>query len=66
MLRNAVGSGRVSHFPEKSVTKMYGSTLLAFREGWVGIKFPEKMCYVTLDWPQNGANCLVEQSETDY
>ena len=31
MLRNAVGGGRVSDFPEKSVTKMYGSTLLALR-----------------------------------
>ena len=34
VLRNAVG--RVSDFPEKSVTKMYGSTLLALRAGWVG------------------------------
>ena len=34
MLRNAVGGGRVSDFPEKSVT-MYSSTLLALREdGW--------------------------------
>ena len=31
VLRNAVGGGRVSDFPEKSVTKMYGSTLLAIR-----------------------------------
>ena len=31
MLRNAVGGGRVSDFPEKTVTKMYGSTLLALR-----------------------------------
>ena len=29
MLRNAVGGGWVSAFPEKSVTKVYGSTLLA-------------------------------------
>ena len=36
MLRKAVGGERVSDFPEKSVTKMYGSTLLALREGgWV-------------------------------
>ena len=27
------GGGRVSDFPEKSVTKMYGSMLLALREG---------------------------------
>ena len=36
MLRNAVGDGRVSDFFEKSVGKMYGSTLLALRGGgWV-------------------------------
>ena len=36
MLRNAVGDGRVTDFPEKSVAKMYGSTLLALRGGdWV-------------------------------
>ena len=36
MLRNAVGGGRVSDFPEKCVTKIYGSTLLALRGGgWV-------------------------------
>ena len=35
---SAVGS--VSDFPENSVSKMYGSTLLALRE--VGVKFPEK------------------------
>ena len=42
-LRKAVGSGRVSDFHEKSVTKVYGSTLLPLREGgWVGVEFPEK------------------------
>ena len=41
VLRNAVGGGRVSDFPENSVTKMYGSTLLALRcGGWVS-DFPE-------------------------
>ena len=31
MLRNAVGGGRLSDFPEKTVTKKYGSKLLALR-----------------------------------
>ena len=36
VLHNAVGGGRVSDFPEKSVTKKYGSTLLVLRGGgWV-------------------------------
>ena len=50
MLRNAVGGGRMSDFPEKSVTKMYGSTLLALRGGgWVS-NFQNKSV-VTLEWP---------------
>ena len=44
MLCNAVGDGRVSDFPEKMVTKMYGSTLLALQGRWVGVKFLEKTC----------------------
>ena len=50
MLRNAVGGGSVSDFAEKSVTKIYGSTLLALRGWWVGVEFPEKNGYVTLEW----------------
>ena len=42
VLRNALGGGRVSDFLGKSVTKMYGSTLLALRGGgWVS-NFQEK------------------------
>ena len=49
MLRNAVGGGRASDFPEKSVTKMYGSMLLALRGGgWVS-NFQKKLC-VKLEW----------------
>ena len=43
----------VSAFPEKSVTKVYGSTLLALRGGpggW-GSNFQEKKHYVTLESP---------------
>ena len=43
--------GWVSNFLEKSVTKVYGSMLLAlWGGGWVSI-FPERKCYVTLEWP---------------
>ena len=47
MLRNAVGGGGaggggVSAFPERSVTKVYGSTLLALRGGGWGSNFQEK------------------------
>ena len=36
------GVGGVSAFPEKSVTKVYGSTLLALRGGGWGSNFREK------------------------
>ena len=41
MLRNADGGGGVSNFPEKSVTKVEGSTLLALRGGGWGSNFQE-------------------------
>ena len=43
VLRNAMGRGGwVSAFPEKCVTRMYSSTLLALRgDGWVS-KFQEQ------------------------
>ena len=41
----------VSNFPGKSVTKVYGSTLLAFRGGGCGSNSQEKKRYVTLEWP---------------
>ena len=50
MLRNAVGGGGVSAFPEKSVTKVYGSTLLALRGGGWGSNFQEKSV-TTFEWP---------------
>ena len=37
-----LGVWGVSAFTEKSVTKMYGSTLLALREGEWGSNFQEK------------------------
>ena len=42
MLRNAVGVGPLSAFPEKSVTKVYGSTLLVLRGGGWGSNSLEK------------------------
>ena len=50
VLRNAVEGGRLSDFRETSVTKMYGSKLLALRGG--GCQISRKKRYVTLEWPQ--------------
>ena len=42
VLRNAVGGGRVSAFPEKSVTTVYCAMLLALRGGGWGSNSQEK------------------------
>ena len=34
---------------KKRYEEMYGSMLLALWGGWVGVKFPEKKCYITLE-----------------
>ena len=41
----------MSDVPKKSVTKVYGSTLLALRGGGLGVKFPEQKRYITLELP---------------
>ena len=46
MLRNAVGGGGVSAFPEKSVTKVYGSALLALRGGGGQISRKKALCNI--------------------
>ena len=58
VLRNADGGGGVSEFPEKSVTKVQGSTLFSVTRGWVGVQFPGKKRYVTLEWPLTGSISL--------
>ena len=57
VLRNVVGGGQISW--EKSVTKKYGSTLLALRGGGWESNFQKKR-YVTLEWPlsQQTANVV--------
>ena len=50
VLRNTHGGEGVSAFLEKSITKVWCSTLLAFRGGGVGVKFPGK----SVMWHLNG------------
>ena len=55
MLRNTVGSGSVSDFIEKSITKMHGSTLLPVRAaGWMS-----KKVNVTVEWPPKWEKMLM-------
>ena len=50
MLHNAMGVGG-DNFPEKSVTNVHGSRLLALRKGQVDVTFPgQKHCNVTVAW----------------
>ena len=46
MLRNAVGGGCVSAFPEGVQFNVISVT-----RGWVGIKLSGKKSYITLEWP---------------
>ena len=55
MLYNAVRGGRVSDFPKKGVTKMYGLTLVALRGGGWVCQISRKKRYVTLEWPRTNA-----------
>ena len=50
MLRNAVEVG-VSAFPEKKHYKGVRFNVISITRGWVGVKFPGKNRYVTLEWP---------------
>ena len=52
----------MSDFPEKSVTRMYGSTLLALRGGRC-VEFPENKHHVTLEWPLS-SSCNHHVAET--
>ena len=48
----------VLNFQKKSVTKVYGSSLLALRGGGECVTFPNKKCYVILfEWPPNSPLC---------
>ena len=36
----------------------YEGVRFSVTKGWVGVKFPGKKCYVTLEWPQNASFSL--------
>ena len=62
VLRNAVGGGAISR---KTVTKVYGSILLALREGgWVSI-FQGKGVTCSLEWPPINREILQARQSED-
>ena len=51
MLHNAVGGGGGSRFPRKKRYEGVRFNVISITREWVGVKFPGKKCYVTLEWP---------------
>ena len=51
MLRNADGGGWVSNFPEKKRYEGLRFKVISVTRGWVGVQYPGKKRYVTLEWP---------------
>ena len=54
VLRNAVGGGRVSDLPEKKRYEDVRFNFTSVTRGRVGVEFPEKKRYITLEWSQIG------------
>ena len=63
MLRNAMGGGGRASFPGKKRYEGLSFNVISVTRGWVGVKFPGKKCYVTLEWPHIARikmkNCLL-------
>ena len=51
----------MSEFPEKKRHKDVRFNVISVSRGWVGVEFPEKNRYVTLQWPLR-FTCLVQVS----
>ena len=64
MLKKPVGGARVSDFPEKKRYEDVRFKVISVTRGWVGIKFPEKKRYVTLEWPHTGL--CIPQASVDH
>ena len=50
MLRNADGGGGVI-FSGKKRYEGVRCNVISVTRGWVGVQFPEKKHYITLEWP---------------
>ena len=55
MLRNADGGGGVRFYGKKRCQGVRFNVICVTR-GWVGVQFPQKKRYVTLEWPLGGGN----------
>ena len=58
VLCNAVGGGGVCvSFPKKKHYEGVQFNVTSVTRWWVGVKFPGKKRYVTLEWPHTGEYC---------
>ena len=51
VLRNADGVGRGVKFSGKKRNECVRFNVISVTRGWVGVQFPGKKRYVTLEWP---------------
>ena len=51
MLRNRIIRGWMSDFSEKKRYEDLRFNVISVTRGWVGVKFPEKKRYATIEWP---------------
>ena len=61
VLGNADGGGGCQNFRKKRYESVRFNVICVTR-GWVGVQFPEKKRYVTLEWPHThmGSNILCQ------
>ena len=46
-------------FPGKKPYEGVPFNVIGVSRGWVGVNFPGKKCYVTIEWPINKCCCIV-------
>ena len=66
MLRNADGGVK---FSRKKRYEGVRSNVISVTTGWVGVQFPGKKRYVTLEWPlvdSNGGQCRMYMAEVAH
>ena len=69
LCKHSGGGGRVSNsnFPGKKRYEGVRFNVISVTRGWVGVNFPEKTCYATLEkppyeWHGTSPDCIVKWS----
>ena len=57
----------MSAFPEKAYKVVrFNVITISVTRGWVGVKFPGKKHYVTLEWPLIGISIKLKNNNYNY